>query len=252
MGISARRESTLRITIRAAGYAQVEHRFTLRPTGAWPTLDLVARPAKEEEAGNDLLTQSCLPDAGRGPGLISWWWEARQADGVNTTVCRGVPVTPGGHPGGLAAVDAMGWFALAGPWKQYPLCFQRGGAPAQWFVPATGENCSHRPARTGAIEGKVVGLPPGAVHHVYAVLFTEGPIRLTARLREDGSFAFPKVAADKCWLRAGDDNLERIRSKLGAAMGLEDRHAASRPSLGAVEVVVSPGETVRGVEVPFE
>jgi hypothetical protein len=252
MGISAGRESTLEIRVEAQGYAPVSHRFALLPNMPWPTLDLRARRIEQEDPDEDSATEGFLPDGVRGPGLISWWWKARESDGVNTTVCRGVPVTPGGHHGGLAVVDAKGGFTLAGPWKQYPLCFQRAGAPPQWFVPAAGEDGTHLAARTGAIEGRVVGLPPGAVHHVHVVLFSTGVVRLTTRLREDGSFTFREVAAKKCWLRAGDDNLERIRSKLGATLGLEDYSAAGKPWLGAVEVESQPGETVSWVEVLFE
>ena len=54
---------------------------------------------------------------------------------------------------------------LAGPWKEYPLCLQRAGLPAQWFAPH--ESGSNVPVQSRTIEGRVVGLPPGAAAHVY-------------------------------------------------------------------------------------
>jgi hypothetical protein len=83
---------------------------------------------------------------------------------------------------------------------------------------------------------------------VYVVLFGRGILRRTVRAADDGTFLLADVPAGTCWLRAGDDDFERVRAKLNAALGLDDHASLARPW---AEVTVRPGEVTRAVAVPF-
>jgi hypothetical protein len=248
-GIRSGHQSTLRVTVQADGYERLEHDVVLWPDAAWPSLELALIRKRGDIAEENAPTEGRLPPGFVGPGLVSWWWRASEPDGANTKVYCGVPVTAGCLAGDVAAVDGAGRFFLRGPWREYPLCLQRPGLPPAWFWPVQDRADTHVPVPTGALSGRVTGLPQEAFARCHAVLFREWLPRRSVRVRPDGTFEARDVAAGKYWVRVGDDDFDRVRAKLEKQLGLEDHQGEARASLGALEIRVRAGEDMSGVEV---
>src|SRR5262245_39745101 len=106
MGIESGHASTLRVSVQAEGYEPLEHDVTVHPEAAWPLLELALVRKRDEPNDENAPTEGRLPAGFAGPGLVSWWWGTQEYDANNTAVCRGVPVTSGGHGGAIAVVDA--------------------------------------------------------------------------------------------------------------------------------------------------
>ena len=135
IGLEQGMSATLRVAVRAEGYEPLEHDVTLHADAQWPALELALMRKRADAADEDAGTEGRLPPGFVGPGLVSWWWSTAEEDARNTRVCRGVPVTAAGHPGGLATVDGEGRFRLRGSWREELLCLHRPALPPKWFWP---------------------------------------------------------------------------------------------------------------------
>jgi hypothetical protein len=251
MQIQCGRPATLRVRVAAAGHQPGEQELTVDPDAPWPEVGFQLQRSVGTPQEQMTWIDARLPDGFTGPGLLSMWWTVKEHDALNTAVCRGVPVTVGGFSAPFVSpVGADGSFRLPEECRRSALCLQRQGLPAHWFVPA-GEALEFTPVECGAIEGRVTGFTPGTGGFLHVVLFGKGVIRREVRVEPDGTFAIDAVPARTFWLRAGDDDFDRVEPLLRKLLALDDGEVLAQPWIGAVEVTVRAGETTRGLEVPF-
>lgn len=247
----AEKTGTLHLKVQASKHEPLEHEFVVNLRAPLPVLELKVQPAPMDRVPTPTLMERRLPTGSSGPGLLSAWVGLSEREGNNTAICRGVPVTSGGHAVLLACVAEDGSFRMPEA-RVGPLCLQRPEQPPLWFLSAKDGSETYSPLPTGSIAGHVKGLPVGPIPPVWIVLFNRGLLRRTARVAGDGTFRFDAVPVGQFWLRVGDDDFDRVHSRLGKALGLDDHQVLAKPWVGATEVTVRPDEATDGVVVPFD